>query len=152
MFARVRSKPEFFVPKTYPSIDAAETVREVALDRFFDDYRKRYPSGKYVAAELPELPFEDGSFDVALCGHLLFLYSSQFDYAFFKAAIRELLRVARNEIRIHPIVDSSGQPYGRLDDLRSELRREGFDSEIIDVPHEFFRGISRTLAICSNSE
>ena len=147
MYGRMRAKPEFLVSKTYPSIDASEIARREGLELFLKDYRERYPSGPYVSASLPELPFEDDSFDIAICGHLLFLYADQFDYAFFRAAIRELLRVARQEVRIHPIVNSSGQTYERLDELRGDLADEGHISKIIEVDHEFFRGTNRTLVV-----
>lgn len=147
MYGRMRAKPEFLVTKTYPSIDASEIVRGEAMEIFIRDYRKRYPSGRYVAASLPELSFADDTFDVALCGHLLFLYADQFGYAFFREAIRELLRVARKEVRIHPIVDSSGQTYEKLGELRAELAEEGYSSRVIDVDHEFFRGTNRTLVV-----
>ena len=60
----------------------------------------------------PSLPFADGSFDLALCSHLLFLYSAQFDEAFHRASIREMCRVAA-EVRIFPLLalDGSRSPF-----------------------------------------
>lgn len=46
-----------------------------SIDAFLID-RKAYPD-RYVAANLPQLPFNDQIFDLVLCGHLLFSYSPQ---------------------------------------------------------------------------
>jgi ubiquinone/menaquinone biosynthesis C-methylase UbiE len=55
-----------------------------------------------VAAALPDLPFADGSFAVALCSHLLFCYP-QLGRGFHQAALEELTRVAR-EVRVFPLL------------------------------------------------
>ena len=52
---------------------------------------------------LPTLPFADAAFEMALCSHLLFLYSSQLGEAFDRAAVREMCRVAA-EVRIFPLL------------------------------------------------
>ena len=44
--------------------------------------------GRYVEAELPTLPFADRSFDLALCSHLLFLYSVQLGEEFHRDSPR----------------------------------------------------------------
>ena len=49
-------------------------------------------------------PLADDSFDLALCSHLLFLYTDHLDAAFHIAAVQELLRVA-GEVRIFPAAD-----------------------------------------------
>ncbi len=53
----------------------------------------------FVPAQLPELPFFDGTFDLALCSHFLFLCSEHHDAKFHIHALRELCRVAQ-EVRI----------------------------------------------------
>ena len=63
--------------------------------------RKGKAEGRYVTASLPSLPFENGQFDLALCSHLLFLYSAQLSLDFHRASIEELLRVA-SEVRAVP--------------------------------------------------
>jgi hypothetical protein len=44
---------------------------------FLNDYEQGKAEGRYVDAELPTLPFADKTFDIALCSHLLFVYSVQ---------------------------------------------------------------------------
>ena len=58
-----------------------------------------------MTASLPKLPFEDGQFDIAVCSHLLFLYSNQLSLDFHLASIEELLRVA---------AEVQGFPYSEL--------------------------------------
>src|SRR5882757_5347473 len=48
------------------------TQRQVARQRFLDDYENGKATGRYVDAELPKLPFGDRAFDIALCSHFLF--------------------------------------------------------------------------------
>ena len=72
------------------SIEELGEVRLRAMRTFLDDYDAGKAAGRYVEASLPSLPFADAAFDLALCSHLLFLYSRQFDEAFHVAALREL--------------------------------------------------------------
>jgi hypothetical protein len=48
------------------------SVRMSAMNRFLDDFEKGLDEGRYIEASLPELPFFDDEFDLALCSHLLF--------------------------------------------------------------------------------
>ncbi len=150
MYLKVQARPEFFVAKTYPSIHESKRIRLNALKQFLADYRRAYPLDRYVCAELPDLPFADQSFDIALCGHLLFIYPNLFDLDFCERAIRELCRVSVEEVRIHPIVDSSGSRYSGLDNLRKRIEILGHSTQILDVDHEFFRGTNQTLRIVMN--
>lgn len=49
----------------------------------------------WARANVNLVPFSDLSFDLAVCSHFPFLYSSQFTEAFHEASILELCRVAR---------------------------------------------------------
>jgi len=63
-----------------PDFDLNACRREhfTALDAFLVDRRAHHPD-RYVAARLPDLPFADQSFDLVLCGHLLFTDASERD-------------------------------------------------------------------------
>lgn len=147
MFDRVKAAPEKFVKRTYESIEAAERLRREGLERFLADYSIGKALGRYREGALPYLEFEDGAFDVVLCGHLLFIYADTLDLEFHRAAFRELCRVAREEVRIHPIVDNGNGRYPHLDELLELADELGFDSSIQDVDHEFFKGTNRTLVL-----
>lgn len=102
---------------------------------------------RYIAATLPVLPFEDGQFDLVLSAHFLFMYGDRLDYGFHCDALRELLRVTTDELRIFPLVDLSGSRYEYLDQIIAELKTEGLQIEERRVPYEFFRNANSTLCI-----
>ena len=64
--------------------------------------RQTHPE-RYVAGGLPDLPFEADSADLALVANLLFVYDDRLDREFHAAALRELARVAREEVRVFPL-------------------------------------------------
>ena len=147
MFERVRENADRFVAKTYGSIDEAEVARREALGTFLLDYSRGYCAGRYRYGCLPNLAFDDRSFDLTLCGHLLFIYSEKLDAGFHRAAIHELCRVTREEIRIHPVVDSESRRYPQLDELVEIAKELGFRGDLRPVEHEFFRGSNQTLVL-----
>lgn len=147
MFAQMRAKPQLFRGKSFPSIDAAETDRRLAAQRFLADYGTHFAHGRYVGGALPHLPFFDRTFDLVLCAHLLFVYAARFDYEWHLAACRELVRVSDAEVRIHPICGADGKPYPKLPMLRRDLRETGIDSEVVPVEYEFFTGSNAMLVL-----
>ena len=147
MFAQMRAKPHLFRLKSFPSIDAAETDRRLAAQRFLADYGSQYLYGRYVGGALPHLPFFDRTFDLVLCAHLLFIYAARFDFEWHVAACRELVRVSAGEVRIHPVCGADGRPYPKLAALRRELRETGIESTVVAVDYEFFAGSTSMLVL-----
>ena len=90
MFAQMRAKPRLFRLKAFPSLAAAETDRRGATARFLADYEAHYIHNRYIGGSLPLLPFFDGTFDLVLCAHLLFVSAKRFDFDWHLAACREL--------------------------------------------------------------
>jgi ubiquinone/menaquinone biosynthesis C-methylase UbiE len=76
-------------------------MRRRAREAFTDDYQ-HHPGG-YVPGSLPNLPFSDRCFDLALCSHFLFTWSDVFDEAWHETSLLELSRVAA-EVRVFPLV------------------------------------------------
>jgi hypothetical protein len=114
-------------------------VRLNAMAVFLNDFELGLSQGRYVTAELPQLPFGDRQFDLALCSHLLFTYSTQLSEAFHLSAILELCRVAF-EVRIFPILAVSGEPSPYLSPVKASLTAAGYQVEQRTVPYEFQRG------------
>jgi hypothetical protein len=85
---------------------------------FFSDF-KSHPQ-RYVAGELPRLPFADGEFDLTLVSYLLFAYQDRFDYEFHRDSILEIVRVTGGEARIHPTVTFEAQPSEYIPILQSD--------------------------------
>ena len=147
MITRMRGQPGCFRFRSFPSFAAAERDRRAAAQRFLEDYRNQAGHGRYFGAALPQLPFLDSTFDLVLCAHLLFIYSRQFDYAFHLAACRELMRVARDEVRIHPVCGPDGRPFSDLERLTSDLATVGIEARVVMVDYEFFVGSDSTLIL-----
>jgi hypothetical protein len=93
--------------------------------------------------------------DLVLSSHLLFTWADPFDEAWHRAALLEMARVARREVRVYPLVrrgpgDAVGFLASLLDglsgpggvELRVELRR---------VQYEFQRGATEMLVVQSSS-
>lgn len=121
-------------------------VRMDAMRTFLADYERGKKDGRYVNAELPALPFEDGAFDLALCSHLLFLYSEQLGEAFHRAALTELCRVSK-EIRIFPLLALGGAPSPLLTPISQHVQGLGCAVSIEIVPYEFQRGGNEMLRV-----
>jgi hypothetical protein len=120
--------------------------RTAAARRFLADLRD-HPE-RYVAGALPNLPLASRSFDIVLCSHLLFTWADHLDANWHRAALTELVRVARQEVRLFPlVVQGAGHPVPFLDDLRAELAAAGCRSEVRAVPYRFQRGADRMLVI-----
>jgi SAM-dependent methyltransferase len=121
-------------------------LRTAAARHFLADFREH--PGRYVAAALPNLPFTTGSFDLVLCSHLLFTWSDLLDAGWHSRALAELIRVARREVRIYPlVVQGTGQPVAFLGDLRTELTAAGYRSRILTVPYRFQKNADKMLVI-----
>jgi Methyltransferase domain len=120
--------------------------RRKAMAKFLAAYEARRRAGRYQVASLPELPFPDGYFDLALCSHLLFLYSEHLSEEFHVRSIQELCRVAR-EVRIFPLLTLSHEPSPHVIPVRARLQQAGWSSEIVRVNYEFQKGGNKMLRI-----
>jgi len=92
-------------------------LRERASTIFFSDF-KTLPE-RYVAGDLPRLPFADSEFDLTLVSYLLFAYQDR-DYGFHRDSIREAMRVTQGEARIYPTVTFEAQSSEYVSMLESD--------------------------------
>lgn len=102
--------------------------------------------GRYVAGALPNLPFADDAFDLVCSANFLFLYSDRFDRDFHLAAMRDLLRVAR-EVRVFPTVGLDTERSPHLDPVCEVMERAGHDVDLRTVPYEFQQGADEMLVV-----
>ncbi|WP_298990549.1 methyltransferase domain-containing protein [uncultured Pseudokineococcus sp.] len=123
------------------------TRRRAASAAAFVAHRRAEPD-RYVAASLPQLPMADGEVDLVLSSHLLFTYADRLDAAAHLAVLREMLRVARRQVRVYPLLDASGHALpDLLAGVVADLRRDGVRARVQAVAHEFQRGAGRMLVL-----
>ena len=137
-----------FVWNEIRSVEELGQVRMAAMNDFLDDYPMGRTDGRYVDAALPELPFSDVTFDLALCSHFLFLYTTQLGESFHLRAIRAMCRVAR-EVRIFPLLALGAVPSPLVEPVIAAFEGDGFSVSIEPVPYEFQRGGNRMMRIRS---
>ena len=135
----------------YGDRDGHMQCRTSALRRFAADYASNYMGGgtigRYVCAELPRLPFTDGSFALVLSSHFLFLYGDRMSPGFHVGSLKEMARVSSWEVRVYPLQGLDGRPYSHMDDVLESLQRDGIGTEIRPTPFEFFRGADKMLVL-----
>jgi hypothetical protein len=131
--------------KYYGSEEGVHRMRREALSLFLEDFAQQ-GARRYVPASLPDLPFGDGAFSLALSSHFLFLYGDELDAAFHIASVRELLRVAK-EVRIFPLINLDGRPSSHLPVVMRALESEGVEPELVSVSFEFQIGATKMLRL-----
>lgn len=130
----------------FGSAEALGQVRMQAMNRFLQDFDRGKQQGRYLNFELPVLPFRDNQFDLALCSHLLFLYSEHLDLDFHIKSVLELCRVTK-EVRIFPLLDLSHQPSAHLKPVMLAIEQAGFKASFEEVDYEFQIGAIQMLRI-----
>ena len=146
VLGETRKNAHEFVWETIPSVEALGRTRREAMDDFLDDYPEGLDAERYIDASLPELPFREKKFELALCSHYLFLYSPHLSHDFHLRSIRELCRVAR-EVRIFPLLELGAVPSRHLDEIYKKLQEQEYTVSIIPVEYEFQRGGNRMMKV-----
>lgn len=142
---QLRKNKDDYIWDTIPSVEELGRIRMSAMELFLLDYETD-KNKRYIAGELPILPFENETFDLALSSHFLFLYSEHLSAEFHVLALQEMLRVA-NEVRVFPIVTLNGAPSPHLNPVIELLENQKLRVEIRRVDYEFQRGANQMLVI-----
>ena len=144
IMSEVSKNPDDYVWDSIRDVQHLGRVRMEAMELFFDDYEKGKRSGRYIDASLPELPFEDKTFDLALCSHYLFLYNEHVKLGEHILSMKELCRVA-SEVRVYPLVTLDGKRSPHLDPVVSELRNDGLGVSFHKARYRFQKGADEML-------
>ncbi|RKD95102.1 hypothetical protein [Halopiger aswanensis] len=144
---QILEKPGLFAWSFYESPADRRRYLRRASERFLDDYADGRRDGRYVTAALPTLPFASDSFPLVLSAHFLFLYGDRFGAAFHREALRELCRVATDEVRIYPLQGLDAEPSPHLETVLPALEAEGYEPTRVPVPFEFQRGSTEMLVL-----
>lgn len=139
---QTRANMEQFNWEQFGSLEGLGKIRMKSMKQFLNDYEEGKNEERYIAASLPELPFDDNSFDIALSSHFLLLYSDILDLDFHLKAIDEMLRIS-NEIRIFPVVDLNSKLSVHL----SEILEKYPNHELVKVNYEFQKDGNQMLKI-----
>jgi hypothetical protein len=116
------------------------------MDGFLSDYDLGKRDGRYIPAQLPDLPFAPVSFDIVLCSHLLFFYADHLSLTFHQQAVDELCRVA-HEVRIFPMLTYNAEPCPLVRPIINHLRNACRSVSIEEVPYQFQRGGNMMMKI-----
>ena len=146
MLDQARCNRQDFVWDRIGSPEALGQLRMEAQNRFLADFPGGKADARYIDASLPDLPFDSGSFDLALCSHFLFLYSQWFDLEFHVQAMLEMLRVAR-EVRVFPLRQLGGAPSPHVQGVVAACREAGMLAELVVVDYEFMKDGNQMLRV-----
>jgi hypothetical protein len=146
VMTQLRENRSDYVWGTIASVEQLGAIRMSAMETFLADFDTGKREGRYIAGELPCLPFRNGAFDIALSSHFLFLYSGQLSAEFHLQALQEMLRVAR-EARVFPLLTLDGARSSHLPFVKEHLERLGFGVEVRRVPYEFQQGGNEMMVI-----
>lgn len=150
ILAGVEANFDSYVWKEIPSPQALGEVRMAAMDKFLADFPEGLATGRYLTDALPQLPFADAEFDLALCSHFLLSYSDHLSLDFHQTAIHELLRVAQ-EVRIFPVLKISGERSPFLEPLIEAFSQLGYGVTVQKVAYEFQQGGNEMLVLKQSS-
>lgn len=145
--ALVADHPDKYRWSRLASVAEHRAARAAAAKRFVADVT----AGRcwYLPAALPDLPFGDEVFAMALCAYLLFAYPHVLDLEFHLASLEALARVA-GEVRVFPLVDAVGTSYPELDAVRTWLGRLGVVSELRPSGDDFQQDADTMLVLHSH--
>jgi SAM-dependent methyltransferase len=120
----------------YGSREARERMRRTAAAQFLTGLATA--PGSMVAGELPRLPFREQCFDLVLCSHLVFTWADVLGLEWHRAALLELVRVSRREVRIFPtVMQGRGDVVPFWTELMADLDAEDLVAEKRPVPYRF---------------
>jgi hypothetical protein len=146
IMSQVRAHPQNYVWSYHRNPDELLRNRRDAMRLFIADYSAGLLQKRYIVAELPKLLFAKDTFTLAVCSHLLFLYSDLLSLEFHLASVLELSRVA-HEVRIFPLTGLDCEPSPHLAPLQAELPRHGLRVEIAKVNYQLQRNGDKMMKI-----
>ncbi|MCC5663913.1 SAM-dependent methyltransferase [Nostoc sp. CHAB 5784] len=143
---QVKATSNDWVWSYHKSPDDLRHNRVKVIQEFLSDYEIGKKSNRYTVGELPKLAFKNQEFDIALCSHLLFLYSDHLNYDFHLDSIGEMLRIAK-EVRIFPLITLMWKHSQHLDEIVKYYTAMGYKIDIEKVEYELQPGGNKMLKI-----
>ena len=101
---------------------------------FLEDYTKGQEEGRYCYMQMPQLPFDDDQFELALCSDFLALTQQAYQSS-PQDLVNELCRVAE-EVRLYPLMNAKGEMNDAIGPVMLSLQQHNFGVEVREVPYE----------------
>ena len=149
LISQVKQNSDNFVWGLFSDPAHCGRFRLETMRKFLEDFEVGKVQGRYLPESLPTLNFTDCQFDLALCSHLLFLYSAQLSFDFHRDSIQELCRVSQ-EVRIFPLLTLNCEKSPYVAPIQSHFLEAGFAVDICRVPYEFQKGGNEMMRIHRN--
>ncbi|MGK0290045.1 MAG: hypothetical protein ACI86H_001500 [bacterium] len=146
MLPELKKQSKLFIWNYYKTPEGLVEKRISSMNLFLDDFALGVEEKRYIFGSLPHLPFEEKQFDLVLCSHFLFLFSTHFQSSFHLESILELCRVAK-EVRIFPLYDFTGQRSEHLDYTLEKLDELQCEAYLEKVEYEFQEGANEMLVV-----
>ncbi len=143
---QMRGHMDDFVWTKFSSLEEVRDARLKAMRMFLADLEQGKREGRYLDASLPDLPFENAHFDLALCSNFLFLYSDHLTTDFHIAAVQEMSRAAR-EVRVFPLQGLNNRESVHVNPVIDAMQTAGWAAERVRVDYEFHRGSDHMLRV-----
>lgn len=144
---QVKQNQSDYIWENIKSVDELIDIRLTAMNNFIKDYESGKKENRYIHNALPKLSFRNGSFDLVLSSHFLFLYSEHVDLQFHIDSILEMCRVSKEEVRIFPLLNLKNEKSEYLEPILKILNDRGFETKIIKTDYEFQKGANELLSI-----
>lgn len=132
--AEIRAHAADFDYFAYGGMDKTIAKRLEGVNTFLADFPEGLKTGRYLSLDVFDLPFEDFSFDYALCSHFLFAGFNEQTLEYHIHLIQSLARIAK-EVRIFPLIDKDSMPSPLLGPVLLGLQMANFAVELRDVPY-----------------
>lgn len=143
--AYTNAEPDRYDWSFYGGPEGHAAERESSAARFVTHSRQE--PERYIAASLPDLPFDGDAFDLALTSHLLFSYADRLDEDFHIASFLELARVAR-EVRAFPTISYAGEAEDALvEAVMAALTTEGLECRLEPAAFRFQQQSEHMLVV-----
>lgn len=146
VMAQAKASKDDYIWKNIKTVEDLAEKRMSAMRTFLNDFETGKKEKRYITAELPDLPFKDSQFDLALSSHFLFLYSDVLSLDFHVKAVDEMLRVA-SEVRIFPLLDLSTEKSHHVKQIMKLFKEKEMHVSIETVDYEFQKGGNQLMRI-----
>lgn len=121
----------------YGRLEQLKEQRQKGFAQFLNDYDAGWEQKRYQHIHMNKtFPFENASFDFALCANYLFTDLIHQDVDFHVHWIKEMARVA-HDVRIYPLTNYKAKPSMILGPVLLALQQLGFQVSVQEVAFRF---------------